>query len=173
MAQCFCLLPQSSLRRHNHALIRWRDFKIEGLSSLTTDPSELLLCPVKAVKKYLKMTQTSGRAKRLFVSPRNFKKPLSKNAISFFLKKVITDAYKDIPDKIIKLTEVNAHEIRAISTSLRFKYNMNQVALIKNAYWRSNTIFCSRYLRDISHSYLDVSSLGPLVVAQGIVSHNA
>ena len=78
-----------------------RDFKIEGLSTLTTDSSELLLCPVKAVKKYLKMTQSPNRAKRLFVSPRSFKRPLSKNAISFFLKKVITDAYKDIPDNIV------------------------------------------------------------------------
>ena len=105
----------------------------------------------------------------MFVSPRNFKKNLSKNAIAFFLKSTIQFAYQDIPPNLVKLTKINAHEIRAVATSLRFKYNLGQVALLKRAYWRSNSIFCSRYLRDISHSYLDVSSLGPLIVAQGVV----
>ena len=146
-----------------------RDFRIEALSSLTDDRSELLLCPVRAIKKYLKLTRSPGRASRLFVSPRDFSKPLSKNAISHFLKNVILSAYECIPPQVKTLTRVNAHEIRAVATSLRFKYNLGQVSLIKRAYWRSNTVFCSRYLRDISHSYMDVSALGPLIVAQGVV----
>ena len=146
-----------------------RDCRFEALSSLTADRDELLLCPVRALKKYLKMTDRPGRADRLFVSPRDFSKPLSKNAISYFLRGVIKAAYENIPPQVMKLSRVNAHEIRAVATSLRFKYNLGQVALIKSAYWRSNSIFCSRYLRDISHSYMDVSALGPLIVAQGVV----
>ena len=87
------------------------------------------------------------------------------------MRKVITVAYSGIPENWVKLTKVNAHEIRAVATSLRFKYNMDQVDIIKSAYWRSNSIFCSRYLRDPTHSYLDVSGLGPLIVAQGVVKH--
>ena len=105
------------------------------------------------------------------MSPRDFTKPLSKNAISFFLRKVISDAYSNIPEEWVKISCVNAHEIRAVATSLRFKYNIEQVDLIKSAYWHSNTIFCSRYLCDPTHSYLDVSGLGPLIVAQGVVKH--
>ena len=130
-----------------------RSFKIETLSSITNDRQELLLCPVRAIKKYLKLTDSPGRAKKLFVSPRNFSKPLSKNAITLFLKKAIAHAYDNISPHLTKLTRINAHEIRAVATSLRFKYNLSQVALIKHAYWHSNTLFCSRYLQDISHEF--------------------
>ena len=78
-------------------------------------------------------------------------------------------AYENVPPHVSKLTRDNAHEICAVATSLRFKYNLGQVSLLKRAYWRSNTVFCSRYLRDIAHSYLNISALGPLIVAQGIV----
>ena len=147
-----------------------RDFVIPSLKSITDDKDELLLCPVRALKLYLKVTRFESRANRLFVSPRDFSKPLSKNAISFFLRSVIIDAYSSIPEKWVKISKVNAHEIRAVATSLRFKYNINEID-IKSAYWRLNSIFCSRYLRDPTHSYLDVSGLGPLIVAQGIVQH--
>ena len=146
-----------------------RSFRIESLSSLTLEREELLLCPVRALKAYLKLTKAAGRAKTLFVSPRNFSQPLSKNGISFFLRETIKHAYKEVSPHLQLLTRVNAHEIRAVSTSLRFKYNLGQVVLIKRAYWRSNTVFCYRYLRDISSVFLDVSALGPLVVAQGVV----
>ena len=55
---------------------------------------------------------------------------------------------------LILITKVNAHAIRAVATSLRFKYNMDQIEIIKSAYWRSNSIHCSRYLLDPTHSYL-------------------
>ena len=146
-----------------------REFRLEALSSLTVDHSELLLCPVRALRHFLKLTKSPGRADSLFVSPRNSSRALSKNAISFFLKRTINQAYSNIPPHIANLSRVNAHEIRAVATSLRFKYNINQVGIIKKAYWRSNTVFVSRYLRDISHSFMDVSALGPLIVAQGVV----
>ena len=105
----------------------------------------------------------------MFVSPRDFTKPLSKNAIAFFPEEVIKIAHADIPPDLVTLSCVNAHEIRAVATSLRFIYNLSQVALLKHAYWRSNTVFYRRYLHDISHSYLDVSALGPFIVAQCVV----
>ena len=82
---------------------------------------------------------------------------------------MIMKAYQDIPPELRTLTRVNAHEVRAVATSMRFKYNLSQANIIRRAYWRSNTVFCSRYLRDISHAFLDVSGLGPLIVAQGVV----
>ena len=146
-----------------------REFKIPPLSSLTDDKEELLLCPVRAIRNYLKLSAGKGRAKSLFVSPRDITRPLSKNACSKFLREVIWKAYGKVSEGTASLTRVNAHEVRAVATSIRFRYNLSQVKIIKAAYWRSNTIFCSCYLRDIAHKYTDVSALGPLVVAQGVV----
>lgn len=146
-----------------------RDFRIPPLSSLTEDREELLLCPVRAIKYYLRLSACEGRAKSLFVSPRDPTRPLSKNACSKFLREVIMKAYENVSEGTTSLTKVNAHEIRAVATSVRFRYNLSQVRIIKAAYWRSNTIFCSCYLRDVSHKYTDISSLGPLAVAQGVV----
>ena len=148
-----------------------RDFTIPALSSLTDDKDELLLCPVRALKLYLKITRFQGRSNKLFVSPWDFTCPLSKNGITHFLKQVISDAYADIPPELIRITKINPHEIMAETTSLRFKYNMDQVALLKSAYWRSNSVFCSRYLRDSASTYLDGLALGPLIVAQGVIQH--
>ena len=162
-------LPEFLAKAESAASQVEREFNIKSLNSLTDDYSELLLCPVRAVKKYLSMTKSKNRSNKLFVSPTDFSKPLSKNAISSFLREVIRNAFQNIPDESRKLTRVHAHEIHAVATSFRFKYNLGQVAMIKRAYWRSNTVFCSRYLRDISHSFLDVSGLGPLFVAKGVV----
>ena len=146
-----------------------RDFKIPPLSSITDDRDELLLCPVRAIKYYLKLSACQGRAKSLFVSPRDPTRALSKNACSSFLRGVIRGAYKDVSDRSISLSRVNAHELRGVATSIRYRYNVSHIHLIKSAYWRSNSVFCSCYLRDVAHKYTDISALGPLVVAQGVV----
>ena len=124
-----------------------RVFKIPPLSSLTDDPNELLLCPVRALKYYLKLTKCNGRADRLFVSPRNLSRPLSTNAISYFLRSTISNSFLSVPDQSQRLTRVNAHEIRAVAMSLRFKYNISHVNIFRRAFWRSYSIFCSRYLK--------------------------
>ena len=146
-----------------------REFNIPPLSKITDDRDELLLCPVRAIKKYLKLSSHPKRAKSLFVSPRNPTRPLSQNACSAFLREVIFNAYQNIKTDTKTFTRINSHEIRGVATSLRFKYNLSQIAIIKAAYWRSNTVFASNYLRDISHQYSDISALGPLIVAQGII----
>ena len=73
------------------------------------------------------------RADALFASPGNSSRALSKNAISLFLRRTINTAYSTISPRITNLTRVNAHEIRAVATSLRFKYNLNQVSIIKGS----------------------------------------
>lgn len=146
-----------------------RTFKIPPLSSLTNDDNELLLCPVRALRHYLRLTKSNDRSDRLFVSPRDFSKSLSSNAISYFLRSTISKSFNSVTNHSRGFARVNAHKIRAVATSLRFKYNVNQVNIMKKAFWRSESVFCQRYLRNISHRYLNVHALGPLIVAQGVV----
>ena len=60
---------------------------------------------------------------------------------------------------------VNAHEVRAIATSVLFRKVQNMDFVLKAGKWRctSMSTFADFYLRDVTHKYLDTFSLGPLV----------
>ena len=52
-----------------------------------------LLCPVRALRAYSERTRSVfARASYLFVSPRSPSRPISKNAVSYTLREVISDA---------------------------------------------------------------------------------
>ena len=54
---------------------------------------DLLLCPVRALRIYVDRTRALALVRhRLFVSPRRPSRALSKNAVSFSLRDVITAA---------------------------------------------------------------------------------
>ena len=70
-----------------------RSFFVKSLSEFVGDlPKERLLCPVNAVLIYLDTTSSlTPRPQSLFVSPHCPSHALSKNALSFFLRQVISD----------------------------------------------------------------------------------
>ena len=65
-----------------------RSFDIPSLSDFAAGlPEEMLLCPVRSLSEYIARTSSvSNRPCRLFVSPRNPSRAMSKNGISFFLR---------------------------------------------------------------------------------------
>ena len=129
---------------------------------------DLLLCPIRALRRYLKITsKVRPEYSRLFVSShKKGKKPISKNTISYWIRNVISDAYKNSHERDTELVKVKAHEVRAIATSLLFKKNSSLSEVMEAASWRSNTTFSSFYLRDVTHRSLDLHTLGPVVAAQ-------
>ena len=67
----------------------------------------------------------------------------------------------------LSFMKISAHEVRALSSWVYW----NSVALddvVRAAYWRTNSMFASFYLRDLAPVRQDTSSLGPLVAAQSI-----
>ena len=83
-------------------------------------PEECVLCPVRAVKIYLHVTSSvAPRPRSLLVSPHRPTRSLSKNALSFFLRRVIIDADAvgggALPPR--------AHSVRAVATSAAFLRN--------------------------------------------------
>ena len=64
---------------------------------------------------------------------------------------------------------VKAHYVRAIATSHPFMRNTLLQAVIDTATLKSNSIFASHYLRDLSFIYGDVYSLGPVILADSAV----
>ena len=78
---------------------------------------DLLLCPVRALRLYLLRARSlSPRRHRLFVSPRRPSRAMSKNAVSFFLREIITAAGAARH----QVGSLWAHEVCSVSTSVAF-----------------------------------------------------
>ena len=71
-----------------------RSFCVRSLRDFVGDlPDELLLCPVRALREYLSRTSSlSLRLRSVFVSPHSTSRSLSKNALSFFIHDLISQA---------------------------------------------------------------------------------
>ena len=71
-----------------------RSFHILSLRDFAGDLEEgSLLCPVRAVNLYLQRTQSFVvRAHTLFVFPQSPSRPISRNAVLYFLREVISEA---------------------------------------------------------------------------------
>ena len=120
------------------------------------------------MKFYLEATKTlSPRPDRLFVSPKCRQRAITKNAISYFLRETITDAGALSPNEGLGL---RAHSIRGVSTTLSFQHNWSVREVLKAASWRSNNVFASYYLKDITYVWEGLRSLGPIVAAGQVVN---
>ena len=146
-----------------------RTFKVTPLSRIvgSEDEEELLLCPVRSLKQYLEKSQQRRRNRRKLFIPISTasKKEASKNAISFWLRATILSAYqaKGLDPPVAS----NPHELRALSSTMALHRNCSVADIMEGCFWKSNTVFASHYLRDLSVTDVEgLRSLGPLVVAQ-------
>ena len=140
-----------------------RSFEVKSLGDFAAGlPEDLLLCPVRSLSAYL--TRTSGianRPRRLFVSSKCPSRAMSKNGISYMLREVIVQSGASSQSGQVP----RAHSIRGIATSSAFFRNWSLRSVLEAASWRSNTVFTSFYLRDLSFNSDGVHSLGPFVAA--------
>ena len=141
-----------------------RSFPLKSLGDFVGDmEEELLVCPVRCLKLYLKKTsQFINRPKSLFVSPSKNDKPLSKNAISFFLRDLISQYG---PLQSYEGPGLRAHSVRSMATSLAFAKNCAVPKILEAATWRSNSVFTSFYLKELAFENGDLSSLSSFVAA--------
>ena len=145
-----------------------RQFSLTPLSSIvgSEDEEELLLCPVRTLREYIKRTKaTRGTRKKLFIPIKATSGEVSKNTVSFWLRSTILGAYQDagLPPPAAS----NPHEIRAVSSTMALHSNCSLSAIMEGCFWKSSTVFSSHYLRDIAvEDVAGVQSFGPLIVAQ-------
>ena len=169
---CLEFVPEFVAKTQNPSVpdTRFESFSIPSLGDFVGfDADELLLCPVRALRHYLKRTQRLRPGlRRLFTSTGREKKEVSKNTISFWLREVIRKAYSSA-DSGPPPSRVRAHEVRGIAPSLAFKRNFSVQQVLRAGTWSCQTTFTSFYLRDIAHRSLDTFSLGPVVAAQQVV----
>ena len=149
-----------------------RSFLIKDLQSLVGLEEERKLCPVRALKAYLKKTKEfrSGQNSNLFLAPKCLARVASKNALSYLIKLVVKEAHEALEPEYLKLFKVKMHEVRAVATSLSFSHNLSIESVMEAAQWRSQSVFASHYLKDVSIQYNDCRALGPFVAAGTIIS---
>ena len=138
-----------------------RSVVVPSLSDFAGNLPERLHCPVRAIK-YLRKAARSASffPLRLFVSPKNPKRSMSKNAMSFYLRQLIVDS-----GAVSSTRPPRAHDIRGIATSLNYYSNLSLTSLMQVATWKSKRVFASRYLKEVSATQDNIQQFVPLVIA--------
>ena len=152
-----------------------RTFSIGSVTSMLgdNDVEDASLCPVRALKQYIRVTRTlRGTRKRLFISCNpEYKADISKNTLALWLRSVIIKAYQDAGKPLPKAT--NPHEIRALSATMALHCNISMSNILQGCFWQSDSIFTNFYLRDVSvEDVRGFHQFGPLVVAQSVVNRH-
>ena len=169
----FSFMPDFVAKTQNPSVPdhRFDGFTIPSLRDFTgDDPREMVLCPVRALRLYLKRTKPlrSTEQGRLFLSTGRVKKEVSKNTISFWLRETIRGAYQSSGQEG-SAPRIRAPGVRGIAPTLLFRRNFAVGQVLRAGVWKRQTTFSSFYLRDITHKSLDTFYLGPIVAAQGVV----
>ena len=148
---------------------RFDSFTIPALPKASDNPNWRLLCPVRAVKLYLRRTAPHRPAcERLFLTTGPNPKEIAKNTISFWLRKTISRAY-ELAGRSLPVPTPRARETRGIAPSLLYLKNFVLPQVLSVGTWRRHTTFTRHYLRDLAHKSLDTYHLGPVVAAQALV----
>ena len=145
-----------------------RDFTVKSLAEVVCpDDEERLLCPVRALRRYLAATKGTPRPRSLFVSVKDQTKSMSLNAVSYFIRETIQQAIQ--PQGGPPRAGVRAHSVRGLATSLNYWKNRSLESVLEAATWKSNTVFVAHYLKDVQRTYEHIHSLGPIIAGGAIV----
>ncbi|MCS5643737.1 MAG: hypothetical protein NZ807_10805 [Dehalococcoidia bacterium] len=145
--------------------------RIPALAPSVDEASDRSLCPVRALKYYLKRTEAlRTETRKLFLcSGSGTAKEASKDTISRWIKVLIKEAHASITEEDARLVRCRVHELRALATSLLFSATHSLQAVMEAACWRNHNTFSHFYLRDITLTNGELSSIGPIVAGQRIV----
>ena len=147
---------------------RFEGFTVPALPNWSTNHNGRLLCPVRAVRYYLDCTAAHcPRCERLYVTAGRSTKEISKNTVSFWLRKTISWVYQ-LSGRSVLDRPPRARETRDIAPSLLFK-NFAVAQVLKAGTWCLHTTFMHHYLRDLAHRSLTTFHLGPVVAAKALV----
>ena len=129
----FLAKTESALRPLPHS------FLVKSLTDFAAGLDEdLLLCLVRCLRVYLQRTAPGvNRPRRLFVSPKNPSRSISKNAISYFLREVIAEAGASSVAGVV----LRAHSIRGVATSTAFHRNWSITSVLNAACWMSSSVY--------------------------------
>ena len=79
-------------------------------------------------------------------------------------------AYQKSDQEVQKVSQVKAHEVRALAASLALKGGVALDEIMVSCFWRSHSTFTNFYLKDLCWHNGDVMKIGPVVAAQHVVN---
>ena len=148
---CPRYLPKIGCRNMAEGEARYAPIVIQSLHTVTSDPAELALCPVVALKASDNYTRHKvPLCSHFFISLRENGNPVSKATISAWVVKLLCGAYSQATELDTHLAVTSVHEIRALATSLVIQANFALFDTSKAATWATPSMFASHYLQDVS-----------------------
>ena len=146
-----------------------RKFTIPALYDYAgPDLPDRKLCPVRAIRYYLHKTDQirTPEKKALFISlNKNHQGDITTNTLASWIKQVIKLAYQNADDEDLTLARATAHEVRALSASTAFKFNLSMQAINSACYWRGHSTFSNYYLRELAITQADELKMPNVVAA--------
>ena len=135
-------LPEFVAKTESAINLVAREFRLWCLASVVArDDEERLQCPVRALKWYHHRTRLHPRPRQLFLSVRDPCRPLSKAALSYFLRETIKSAHASLPEHLCSEIKVKAHDIRGIATSMLWWKNKPLSSILAAACWKTHSVF--------------------------------
>ncbi len=118
-----------------------KPFQIPSL--LGQENADISLCPVRAMKYYLEISASSRRNRRKLFIPVVGEGEVSKASISRWIALAIRKAYQGMSNRKLSMLKINAHEVRAMSTSWAFFNHASLTNIMDAACWKSIAHFQS------------------------------
>ena len=135
--------------------------------------TDILLCPVRALSIYLKLTAELRQDKTLlFISyKQGHSKDILCSTISSWIKNTVKFCYSKAGDTDMDSLGVRAHDVRAFAASKAFYGGVSMDQILQACHWKSHNTFTSFYLKDLSgQNQKDLSyHLGSFVAAQRVM----
>jgi hypothetical protein len=146
-------------------------FKIHSLKRLVGSEQERKLDPCRAVRTYIKRTETLRKDRKLFlISPdHKVKGEISVNTISAWVSNLIQYVYRQPGQRARDLTGRTTHEVRAYAATLVHKGCWSLEDVLQSGQWTSNQVFVEHYLRDLSEQQDSIKRLGPIAAGRQTV----
>lgn len=128
----------------------WNPIFIPRFDTFATEEKDLLLCPFRALKMYIKRTDSRRKeieSENVFLTyQKGVNKSASKDSIARWIVSLIKYVYEDLNKQ---LDTVRAHDTRKLSTSWALFNGATISEIIKAAHWASDNTFTSFYMKDV------------------------
>ena len=109
-----------------------------------------LLCPVRSLNFYLKMTSFYLQNRTRLFLPIKGNQDISKDTISRWISYTIKLAYRKLTKQDISFLKIKAHEVRALFSSWAFFDKVPLNDILQAAVWNRSSTFAIFYFRDMS-----------------------
>ena len=126
----------------------WSAMFVPEFNTYATDCRDLLLCPCRAVKMYLKRTKSLRKGEEaLFLTYKSGQQhKASKHSIARWIVSLIQFACEKTGKTLLS---ARAHDTRRLSTSWALFNGASVEEIIRAAHWAGDSTFTSFYMRDV------------------------